>query len=188
MLFIGDQACKPGNEQLYRLLVFCGLTVYGGLRPKIALGLTWKDARVPQIFTLRDHEIQRVVFYSIYPKADVLIIDARLADIIYLSYNLALATLNKYNGEVSAYRNRYLMPNIKSNGMQPMQIQYVNRWLKEVALEFFPELSHISTLTLRKTYARRRFDMLGGDNKALIALSRELNHSSSSVTAAYIAL
>lgn len=68
-------------------------------------------------------------------------------------------------------------------------IQYVNRKLKAIKSTYpFRMRGQFSTHSLRKTFGKRYFDLANDKGRALIKLSKLLNHSSPEVTREYIGL
>jgi len=68
-------------------------------------------------------------------------------------------------------------------------IQYVNRKLKMIKSTYpFRMRGQFSTHSLRKTFGKRYFDLASDKGRALIKLSKLLNHSSPEVTREYIGL
>lgn len=68
-------------------------------------------------------------------------------------------------------------------------VQYVNRKLKIIKSTYpFRMKGQFSTHSLRKTFGKRYFDLANDKGRALIKLSKILNHSSPEVTREYIGL
>jgi site-specific recombinase XerD len=77
---------------------------------------------------------------------------------------------------------------INRNKTKAINIQYINRRLKEIALKYGLSISSISTHTFRKTLGRKVWKSNNYSEKSLILLSELFNHSSVGLTKIYLGI
>lgn len=81
--------------------------------------------------------------------------------------------------------NRHIFTN-KMGGV--ICVQRINDLLKEIKAKYNLHIQHFSSHSLRKTGARRIYDMSEDREYALIKLSQVLNHSNCSITRRYLGI
>ncbi|RZK44992.1 MAG: hypothetical protein EOO61_01800 [Hymenobacter sp.] len=190
---VSQAAIEPGNEKLYRFLIFCGLVAYGGLPPRFVLAMQWDFLSVPRLFS----EPEEVAPYLRFPRTSPLTINAQggvdcwevniseeLLDIIEISYKLSL---KMFSDNKSTFRYRKIITSVKSKGKNSMRAQSLNILLKDVANEFGGS-DNISALTLYKTYFRHQFELQGQSIDALKKISAYLKHGSLDITRKFICI
>ncbi len=79
---------------------------------------------------------------------------------------------------------------VNKNGNKPINIQYVNRRLKQFAAKYKLKIEpeEVSTHMFRKTLGRRVWEMNNHSEKSLILLGSLFNHSSVKITKAYLGI
>ena len=82
-------------------------------------------------------------------------------------------------------KGEYIFTNYKGS---VITIQRINDILKEVKAKYNLHIQHFSSHSLRKTGARRIYDMSEDREFALIKLSSVLNHSNCSITRRYLGI
>ncbi|WP_190242505.1 site-specific integrase [Hymenobacter lapidiphilus] len=166
-------ATKDKDVGLYRFLIFATLSGYRGLLAGDVLKMTWGDVYKATYPSFRG-------WLKRHPrKEDDILIE--------IAYRLAVKSLGENANSSNDYgMNLSIMPPLKSDGTKPMSIQSLNRLLKDVFLHYGKPVQMLSTHTFRKTYAKHIYEQKGKTTNALIQLSKELGHSSSSVTKKYI--
>lgn len=158
-----------GEPSYYRMLLFAGVTTYGGLRASDVLNLRWTDIIGKTTLIVREKKTGKVREIAL---------NTKLQGVIALAHQLAAPTDLQL----------YAISSRDSAGKKPLSLQYLNRWLKEVFARFNIKAQNASTHTFRKTFGRRVFEMNNQSEEALITLSHIFNHSSISITRAYIGL
>lgn len=86
---------------------------------------------------------------------------------------------------MEASKDQHIFTN-KMGGV--ITIQRINDLLKEIKNKYHINVQHFSSHSLRKTGARRIYDMSEDREYALIKLSQVLNHSNSSITRRYLGI
>lgn len=157
---------KAKRNKEYLLI---GTGAYLGLRASDLLNLRWSDLMDKDEITITEKKTS---------KNRHITINTSLKDI--LSYaSEELAKQGKFNMDTYIFVNR--------NGEQ-VSIQYINRLLKKTFSDFGIKTQNASTHTLRKTFAKRVWEMDGKSERSLIYLSQMFNHSSISITRRYIGI
>jgi integrase len=195
--YLERTAHAKGQESTYRLLVAVVLAGYCGAKASIVLTLRWEhlialyQRRYPPNPVKEKYETYTSLRSYTFQKG---------ADKIYLypSAKARLLVTGAYQLAVIVSRNCYrkvtdclpdpILLNLQSGAWTPMRSQYLDRWLKSEFSRFKPGGENINMTTLHKTYARRKYQTMGGSEQSLVELSKELNHSSARYTAKYIAL
>jgi integrase len=77
---------------------------------------------------------------------------------------------------------------INKNRTKAINIQYINRRLKEIAIKYNLNISNFSTHTFRKTLGRRAWKVNNYSEKSLVLLSDLFNHSSVAITKIYLGI
>lgn len=71
---------------------------------------------------------------------------------------------------------------------KPLSIQYLNRKLKEIRVDYKLKIQNISTHTMRKTFGRHVWELHNHSEKSLLLLSELFNHSSIAITKRYLGI
>lgn len=159
----------------YRFIIFAALSAYTGLPAKAIMKLTWRSIQGRTIF-IEDIGNVSIAHFPIEPELQELI-----KSLMYLF------DIPKYSDKYFAFLSESIIPNLTTPGRtEPMSMQYLNVGLKEFMRASGNTRADISTHTFRKTYARRRFEEMGQSHRALVELSKQLKHSSTSFTKNYI--
>ena len=74
------------------------------------------------------------------------------------------------------------------NSLKPLSVQYLNKKLKQIKLDYRLKIKNISTHTFRKTFGRHVWEMNNHSEKSLLLLSELFNHSSIAITKRYLGI
>jgi len=153
--------------QRAKFILLIGFGCYCGLRIKDILNLSWSD---------------------ILNKTSIEVIESKTKKVREITLNKKLLSLiSRYKTVIMLNSgNNYIFTN-RSN-KSPFSVQYVNRHLKAIILEYNINIKNASSHTLRKTFGRRVFEMNYKSDEALITLAHIFNHSSTAITRKYIGL
>jgi len=79
---------------------------------------------------------------------------------------------------------------VNKDGNKPVNIQYANRRLKQLAVKYKLQIEpeEVSTHMFRKTLGRRVWEMNNHSEKSLILLGNLFNHSSVKITKTYLGI
>ena len=82
----------------------------------------------------------------------------------------------------------FILANKKGNENKPVSIQYINRTLKQWAIQYELDIDNFSTHTFRKTFGRYVYEKSGRTEKSLIYLNRIFKHASLDTTMIYLGI
>ena len=153
----------------YRFLLLFAIGSYTGLRYGDLSKLKWND--------LMGRE-KMVVVEGKTRKERVIHINQHLSEIIKGMHH----KLGIENDDELVFVNK--------DGNKPINIQYVNRRLKQLAVKYRLQIEpeEVSTHMFRKTLGRRVWEMNNYSEKSLILLGNLFNHSSVKITKAYLGI
>ncbi len=158
---------KDGN---YRMSLLIGCGCFFGLRiSDLLLSLTWDRILNTPSFHIVEKKTGKHREIKINPAFQEHIKDCHEA-------------MGVTNDERPCFLNRY---------GSVISVQAVNKELKEIKIEYQLRVKNFSTHSLRKTWARQIFEnenAAGRGQLALAKLSSIMNHSSESITRAYLGL
>lgn len=159
------QKLERDNEYKFQLLIATGC--FTGLRISDLLKLKWSD---------------------VLNKDSLLLVETKTKKVRKIKLNENL---------VEIIQRLYVKMNIKDvdellfinkTKTKAINIQYINRRLKEIATKYNLSISAISTHTFRKTLGRKVWKANDYSEKSLILLSELFNHSSVSITKIYLGI
>ena len=161
IIFLLNQLKK---EKDYSMLMVVALGSYLGLRYSDMIKLKWDDILSSDTLILTEQKTKKVKRISI---------------------NNELKSITEW-----ALMNRKVSsPNIIINKMgQALSIQYINRRLKEIRIDYRLKISNFSVHTFRKSFGRRIYENNFRSEHSLILLSDILNHPSVAITRRYLGL
>jgi integrase len=151
------------GENKFALLISCGSFL--GLRVSDLLQLRWNQLIGQSSITLAEKKTG---------KERVLHIHQDLQTIVQRHFKLNNPELSEY-----VFVNRF--------GSKPINVQYINAKLKEINKKYRLGIQ-FSSHTMRKSFGRRIWENNSCNEKALILLGSVFNHSSVSVTKAYLGI
>jgi integrase len=155
---------KDGN---YKFALLIAVGCYTGLRISDILNLKWENVLYQNILVLTEKKTKKNRSIHLNPE---------LVKIINRLYS-KLGILD--DGEFM-FINRF--------GTKPINVQYVNRRLKEIFKHYKIRIPNVSTHTFRKTLGRRVWENNDGSERSLILLGELFNHSSVKTTKIYLGI
>jgi integrase len=160
---------KLERDGEYRFMLLFAIGSYTALRYGDLSMLRWKDLMG------RD---KMVVIEGKTQKERVIHINQHLSEIIERMFQI----LGIENDDELVFVNK--------DGNKPVNIQYVNRRLKLLAVKYKLQIEPegVSTHMFRKTLGRRVWEQNNHSEKSLILLGNLFNHSSVKVTKAYLGI
>jgi len=153
---------KRDKNHVFALLIGVGCHI--GLRISDLLTLRWVDLLDKDKFHFTERKTGKVREITIHPD---------LQPFLKEMVELQQSSLTDY-----------MFANKKG---KPFTIQHINRKLKVICKKYKVK-GNYSTHFMRKTLARRAFEISGESEKVLILLSDMLNHSSVSITRRYLGI
>lgn len=82
----------------------------------------------------------------------------------------------------------FILANKKGSENKPVSIQYINRTLKQWAIQYELDIDNFSTHTFRKTFGRYVYEKSGRTEKSLVYLNRIFKHTSLDTTMIYLGI
>lgn len=160
---------KLERDNEYRFLLLFSIGSYTALRYNDLSKLRWSDIIGRE---------KMVVVEGKTNKERIIHINQQLAKIIDCMHQ----RLGIVNDDEFIFVNKV--------GTKPINIQYVNRRLKELAVKYKLRIEpeEVSTHMFRKTLGRRVWEMNKYSEKSLILLGNLFNHSSVKITKAYLGI
>lgn len=160
---------KLERDGEYRFMLMFGIGSYTALRYGDLCKLKWND--------LLGRE-KLVIVEGKTKKERVIQINKHLSEIVERMYQL----MGIENGDELVFANK--------DGNKPINIQYVNRCLKQLAAKYRlkVEPEQVSTHMFRKTLGRHVWELNDYSEKSLILLGNLFNHSSVKITKAYLGI
>ena len=153
----------------YRFLLMFAIGSYTALRYGDLSKLKWNDLKGRDKFSMIEGKTR---------KERVIHINQQLSDIIDRMYQ----KMGIENGDTLIFAN--------NGGSKPINIQYVNRRLKQIAVKYRLQIEpeEVSTHMFRKTLGRHVWESNDHSEKSLILLGNLFNHSSVKITKAYLGI
>lgn len=155
---------KDGN---YKFSLLIAVGCYTGLRISDILNLKWENVLYKNILVLTEKKTKKTRRIHLNPE---------LIKIIDKTYS----KLGILDDSEFMFVNRF--------GTKPINVQYVNRQLKEIFKKYKIRIPNVSTHTFRKTLGRRVWENNDGSERSLILLSELFNHSSVKTTKIYLGI
>ena len=153
--------------QLSKFLLLVNVGCYCGLRIGDILRLTWED---------------------VWEKEELVIQEKKTG-------KRRMITLNSKLRSHIRKQQQVINPNVLSEfifssytSAKEWTVQYVNKRIKEIFIEYKVKLKNPSSHTLRKTFGLRVYEINFKSEDALVTLSHIFNHSSIAITRRYIGL
>jgi len=161
IVFLINQLKK---EKDYSMLMVVALGSYLGLRYSDMVKLCWDDILVSNTLIIEEQKTKKVKRISINHELKT------LAEWVFLNrkLNSPFTIINKTG--------------------KPVSIQYINRRLKEIRIDYRLKINNFSVHTFRKSFGRRVYENNFRSEHSLILLSDILNHSSIAITRRYLGL
>ena len=154
-------------DKKYRWELYCILACAFALRAKDALNIKWGDVLYGDLYVVVENKTK---------KARRIPINSTVRAKLFFLYEKmgrpeieSLVFISKRTG-------------------RPYTTQNVNTHLRNYIKKYSLPISHFSTHSFRKTFGMKYFKDNGENERALIVLSRELNHSTPGVTRRYIGI
>lgn len=160
---------KLERDAEFRFMLLFAIGSYTGLRYGDLSKLKWND------LMRRD---KMVVIEGKTSKERVIAINSHLSEIIERMYQKS----GIENGDELVFANK--------DGNKPINIQYANRRLKQLAAKYKLRIEpeEVSTHMFRKTLGRHVWESNDHSEKSLILLGNLFNHSSVKITKAYLGI
>ena len=181
-----------GSEANYRLLVFTAMAGHYGISSSAILGLKWKDLIALGKNTADGWkpggECKTRISVGEGSEVFTVHLDSALRRLITQAFALAGIAFHRPGKDIFDRMNDYIIPSLRSGGTKSVDIQYINKLLKEELVRFSASTIDGSWITLHKTFVRHSFQEQGANRAALIRLSETMKHSSAKYTAKYIGL
>lgn len=153
----------------YRMSLLIGCGIFTGLRISDLLTLNWSTILDRESFVIWEQKTGKRREIRINKGFQGHIRDCHAA--LHIKDDSQPCFLNRYGSVIS--------------------IQRVNRAFKEIKVKYQLKIEHFSTHTMRKTWARRIWEVeneQGRGEQALTVLSELMSHSSPAITRRYICL
>jgi integrase len=166
MLGLLNRLKRDGDLKGY-LLIATGC--YFGLRAKDLLNLKWQDVLEKDVIDVTESKTK---------KTRKITINNTLKDIF-------KEVFEKFSKDAQADISTYLFSN-RSGGK--LTIQYVNRRLHQIFIEYHIKVQNASSHVLRKTFGKRVWEMDNQSERSLVYLSTIFSHSNISTTKRYIGI
>lgn len=151
----------------YRWELFCILACAFALRAKDVLNIKWGDVLYGDLYVLNEHKTGKLRRISI---------NATVRGKLFFIYE------HMGRPEIESY----VFVNKRTG--QPFTIQNINYHLRNFKKKYELPIERFSSHSFRKTFGMKVFKDHGESERALIILSRELNHSGPDVTRRYIGI
>lgn len=151
----------------YRWELFCILACAFALRAKDVLNIKWSDVLYGDLYVLKEHKTGKLRRISIN------------------------TTVRKKLFFIYEHLGRPEVENlvfVSRRTGRPYTIQNVNYHLRNYKMRYKLPIDRFSSHSFRKTFGMKFFKDQGESERALIILSRELNHSGPHVTRRYIGI
>lgn len=160
---------KMERDMEYRFLLLFAIGSYTALRYGDLSKLKWSDLRGRDKMVIVEGKTQ---------KERVIHINQHLSEIIERMYR----KMEIAQADELVFANK--------DGNKPVNIQYVNRRLKQLAVKYRLQIEPegVSTHMFRKTLGRRVWEVNNYSEKSLILLGNLFNHSSVKITKAYLGI
>ena len=160
---------KLERDTEFRFMLLFAIGSYTGLRYGDLRMLKWKDLMGQDKLVLVEGKTK---------KERVIRINQHLAEVIERMFN----KLGIENDDELVFANK--------GGNKPINIQYVNRRLKQLAAKYGLQIEpeEVSTHMFRKTLGRRVWEKNNHSEKSLILLGNLFNHSSVKITKTYLGI
>ncbi len=160
---------KLERDGLYKFELLFAVGCYTGLRIADLLKLRWKDVLNQETLVLVEGKTKKIRKIRLNPSLVEIII--RLHDKMKISDNSELLFINKTRTKA-------------------INIQYVNRKLKEIAKTYNLQipLNSTSSHIFRKTLGRHVWAVNNYSEKSLLLLGELFNHSSIKITKVYLGI
>lgn len=160
---------KLERDRQYKFQLLIAVGCFTGLRASDLLELRWKDIYEKDELRVREGKTQKFRIIRINPQLKEMV--TRLHGLMKIADNNELLFLNK-------------------NRTKAINIQYVNRRLKEIAAKYDLKIpqSEVSSHVFRKTLGRHHWSKNNYSEKSLILLSELFNHSNVRVTKIYLGI
>jgi integrase len=157
---------RDGN---YKFQLLFAVGTYVGLRISDLLRLRWKDVLDKDVLEIIEGKTKKVRRIHLNPEL--------------------IAIMNRLYKKIGISDENELLYANKTK-QKAMNIQYVNRQLKEISKRYnLPTTRNsISSHTFRKTMGRHIWEMNGYSEKSLLLLSEIFNHSSIKITKLYLGI
>ncbi len=160
---------KLERDGEYRFMLLFAVGSFTALRYGDLCKLKWNDLMGRNKFSMVEGKTK---------KQRTIHINQQLSDIIDRMYQ----KMGIENGDALIFANKA--------GSKPINIQYVNRRLKQIAVKYRLEIEseEVSTHMFRKTLGRHVWESNDHSEKSLILLGNLFNHSSVKITKAYLGI
>ena len=155
------------NEKKYWWACYCILSFCTGLRFSDVCKLKWNDI-------LNQRKV--ITMAKKTGKTHVIPIGQNASD--------HFTTLYERMGKPD--KRDFILANKKGNENKPVSIQYINRTLKQWAIQYELDIDNFSTF--RKTFGRYVYEKSGRTEKSLIYLNRIFKHASLDTTMIYLGI
>jgi integrase len=137
-------------------------------------------------FGLRISDIRFIRWKDLIDKSQFEIIERKTSKRRSITINPSYSELIKYVFEQGKFTKESLIAAGRKG--RALSIQYINRLLHKVFSENNINAGNGSTHTLRKTFGRRVWSVNNKSESSLILLSKVFNHSSITITRAYLGI
>lgn len=160
---------KLERDGEYQFLLLFAVGSYTALRYGDLCKLKWNDLKGRDKFSVVEGKTR---------KQRTIHINQQLSDIIDRMYQ----KMGIENGDALIFANKA--------GIKPINIQYVNRRLKQLAVKYRLQIEpeEVSTHMFRKTLGRHVWELNDYSEKSLILLGNLFNHSSVKITKTYLGI
>lgn len=155
------------NARKYRWELFCILACAFALRARDVLNIKWGDVLYGDLYVFCEHKTGK---HRRIP------INATIRE----KLNFIYERMGSPEIESLAFVNQ--------RTQQPFTIQNINYHLRNFKKKYELPINRFSSHSFRKTFGMKYFKDQGESERALIILSRELNHSGPHVTRRYIGI
>jgi integrase len=184
-------AQQPGNEHQYRFLIFAATVAHYGLPTHVVLCWRWLFVGVDLIDVLP--KARAITTTSTFKKDTVdvvLTIEVNL-DYLKIAHKAFVLAYPSYVGNPVVKEDpvllKYIVPSLSSDGMKPISHSSLNQFLASTAAKVGFNPDDISTLALRKTWARHWYDQQGQTKKMLTEIKKHFNQKTLAHTKRFIA-
>lgn len=157
------------DEKKYWWACYCILSFCTGLRFSDVCKLKWRDVL---------NERKLITTAKKTGKTHVIPIGQNASD--------HFTTLYERMGKPN--KQDFILANKKGNEEKPVSIQYINRELKKLAIQYELDIDNFSTHTFRKTFGRYVYEKSGRTERSLIYLNRIFKHTSLDTTMIYLGI